>query len=81
MVTGEGLPGEWIFFARLPSVTSLEWEGSPGLLSPFSSASGLSCSTGALLRGISSCRTQSLVVVHRLSCPVACGILVPQPGT
>ena len=23
----------------------------------------------------------SLVVVHRLSCPMACGILVPQPGT
>ena len=22
----------------------------------------------------------SLVVVHRLSCPMACGILVPQPG-
>ena len=22
----------------------------------------------------------SLVVVHRLSCPVACGILVPGPG-
>ena len=24
--------------------------------------------------------TDCLVVAHRLSCPVACGILVPQPG-
>ena len=29
-------------------------------------------------RGLSS--TDSVVVVHRLSCPEACGILVPQPG-
>ena len=26
------------------------------------------------------CPESSLVVVHRLSCPRACGILVPQPG-
>ena len=26
------------------------------------------------------CRTGSVVVVHGLSCPLACGILVPQPG-
>ena len=32
---GEGLPGEWIFFTRLPSVNLLEWEGSLGLLAPF----------------------------------------------
>ena len=42
----------------------------------FLSVSGLSCSTRALLlRGAS-----SVVVVHRHSCPLACGILVPRPG-
>ena len=35
MVMGEGLTGEWIFFTRLPSVNSLEWEGSLGLLASF----------------------------------------------
>ena len=34
-VIGEGLPGEGIFFVRLPSVTSLAWEGVLGLLSLF----------------------------------------------
>ena len=37
-------------------------------------------------RGLSSCGTWtpehagSVVAVHRLSCPTACGILVPRPG-
>lgn len=37
-VIGEGLPGEGIFFVRLPSVTSLAWEGVLGLLSLFLAA-------------------------------------------
>lgn len=45
---GEGFPGEWIFFPRLPSVTSLEWEGILGLLSLFLAALDLSCSLGDL---------------------------------
>ena len=59
-------------------------------------ASGLSCSTRDLLcstqaslvavPGLSTCgawapeHVGSVVVVCGLSCPVACGILVPQPG-
>ena len=51
---------------------------------------GLRCgawaSLVAVLGLLSSCGTQALeregpvVVVHGLSCPVACGILVPRPG-
>ena len=29
---------------------------------------------------LSSCGTGSVVATHKLSCPAACGILVPQPG-
>ena len=37
--------------------------------------------TGSLEPGLSSCSAQSsLLVVHRLSGSIACGILVPQPG-
>ena len=39
--------------------------------------SGLSCGLRDLLLW---CAGFSLVVAHGLSCPVACGILVPQPG-
>ena len=41
---------------------------------------------GSVSYGIFCCRGQapecmgSVVMVHRLSCPVVCGILVPQPG-
>ena len=45
--------------------------------------SGLNCSTRELsLRstGSSLRRAGSLVVARGFSCPVACGILVPQPG-
>ena len=42
-------------------------------------------SVGSRAWGLCSCgdadsRTGSLVVVHKLSCPVACGIFVPLPG-
>ena len=44
----------------------------------------LSCGTWDLsMRCVGSslqCAGFSLVVAHGLSCPVACGILVPQPG-
>ena len=40
------------------------------------SASDLSCG----MQGLSLQRMDSLVVAHRLSCPMAGGILVPQPG-
>ena len=39
--------------------------------------SDLSCGLRDLLLW---CAGFSLVVAHGLSCPVACGILVPQPG-
>ena len=48
-VIGEGLPGEGIFFVRLPSVTSLAWEGVLGLLSLFLAA----CWVLVVVQGIS----------------------------
>ena len=39
-------------------------------------ASGLSCG----MQELSLQHTGSLVVAHGLSCPTACGILVPRPG-
>ena len=39
------------------------------------------CGTGSRVRGLCSLRhTGSVVVAHGLSCPAACGILVPRPG-
>ena len=42
---------------------------------------GLSCDLGTFTAsfGIFLCCTDSLVVLHGLSCPKACGILVPRP--
>lgn len=62
VVIGEGLPGEWIFFVRLPSVTSLAWEGILGLLSLFLAARRVLVVAQGIsveLCGISSCGAQA----------------------
>ena len=64
----------WILSAILPSFS---------VLNICLAASGLSCSIWELhciMQDLSLWYMGSLVLVHGLSCPMICGILVPQPG-
>ena len=81
-----GMWGLLEFPEGLTRVTS--WGVMEGLLGPVAlffclAASGLSCATQDLpcfMRDLLLCSEDSLVVVLRLSCSKACGILVPRLG-
>ena len=91
------MPFPCVFFKKLVysmhrlSIAVCAWAFSScskwGLLSscgvPASPCGGFSCWGAQILGhvGFSSCSMGSEVVVHGLSCSVACGILVPRPGT
>ena len=78
-------PGPFALPSLLPSLPAVLWSSfslrqktaqHPSLFFFFLAASGFGCSKGSLLQLVNF----SLVVTPGLSCPSACGILVPQPG-